>query len=267
MGLGRAINRLLSLIGLKIVRLPKGGSGSQYDQDGLTTLHNHDFLKDPRFIKAYQRGVQAAGSDYGIHWRVYVALWAAHQAASLQGDFVECGVNRGFVSSAIMEALDWNQQGKRFFLLDTFQGLDERFVSQDEKAKGALEKNAEHLSSGFYVSNIESVRENFSEWPEATLVQGSIPESLSEVSAESVAFLHIDLNCSPPEIDALKFFWPKLSPGALVVLDDYAYVGYELQKDPIDDLVSKWGHSVLALPTGQGLLIKSAGEGLGAGDA
>lgn len=258
MGLGRAINRLLSVIGLKVTRLPTGARGSIYDQDGLTTLHNHDFLTNPKFQEAYQRGARAVGSDYGIHWRVYVALWAAQQAAFVCGDFVECGVNRGFLSSSIMESLHWNSLERDFYLLDTFQGLDERFVSEAEIASGALEKNSEHLKSGFYVDGVESVRANFSEWPRAKVVQGAIPESLSQVSSESIAFLHIDLNCSPPEIEALNFFWPKLSPGGVVLFDDYAYVGYELQKAPIDDAVAKWGHSVLSLPTGQGLLIKSA---------
>ncbi|MDF1667370.1 MAG: macrocin O-methyltransferase [Planctomycetota bacterium] len=224
----------------------------------MTTLHNHDFLTDPKFQTAYKRGVKAAGSDYGIHWRAYVALWAAQQASLVEGDFVECGVNRGFMSSSIMASLDWNTLDRDFYLLDTYQGLDERFVSEQERDAGALAKNAEDLKSGFYVSSVESVRTNFAEWPRAVVVQGAIPESLSDVPSETIAFLHIDLNCSPPEIEALKFFWPKLSAGAVVLFDDYAYVGYELQKAPVDEVVAQWGHSVLSMPTGQGLLVKSA---------
>ncbi len=66
--------------------------------------------------------MEAAGQDYGWHWRVHVGLWAAASCASLEGDFVECGVNRGFLSSAIMEHLDWDKTGKHFYLLDTFNG-------------------------------------------------------------------------------------------------------------------------------------------------
>jgi hypothetical protein len=36
------------------------------------------------------------------HRRVHVGQWAAACAAKLDGDFVECGVNRGFLSSSIM---------------------------------------------------------------------------------------------------------------------------------------------------------------------
>jgi hypothetical protein len=80
--------------------------------------------------------------DYRIHWRAHIALWAAFSARTLEGDFVECGVNRGFMSSAIMEYLDWDSLGKTFYLLDTFAGLDRRYVTEQEIAGGALQKNA-----------------------------------------------------------------------------------------------------------------------------
>src|SRR5262249_47604202 len=69
------------------------GEGHIYDQGGLRSIHNHEFMDDPAFRKAYQRGIRAAGDDYRWHWRVHVGLWAAACAARLEGDFVECGVN------------------------------------------------------------------------------------------------------------------------------------------------------------------------------
>ncbi len=46
----------------------------------------------------------------------------------------------------------------------------------------------------------------------------------------AVAFRHIDMNCAPPEVAALRFFWPRLSPGAFALRDDYAYREYEEQR-------------------------------------
>ena len=114
-----------------------------YDQDGLTSIHNHEFMNDKRFVAAYQRGIAAAGQDYSWHWRVHIGLWAAHTAAQLPGDFVECGVNRGFMSSSIMEYLDWDRVGKHYYLLDTFQGIDVRYISEREADEGIVQKNRE----------------------------------------------------------------------------------------------------------------------------
>jgi hypothetical protein len=229
-----------------------------YAQDGLLSVHSHAFLQDAKFAAAYARGVEAIGGAdlYQFHWRVHIALWAASIASRLDGDFVECGVNKGFVSSAIMEYLDWNALDRDFYLLDTFAGLDERFVSASERESGSLEKSAKSLESGFYVTGADSVRANFAEWPRAVIVQGAIPESLAQVTPRQVAYLHLDMNCAPPEIAALTHFWDRLVAGAPVLLDDYAYQGYTPQRLAFDEFARSHDITVCALPTGQGLIIK-----------
>ncbi len=228
-----------------------------YNQDGLISLHNHEFMEAPRFVAAYQRGVQAAGQDYRWHWRVHVGLWAAECAARLPGDFVECGVNYGFLSSAIMQYLDWDTLGKQFYLLDTFQGLDVRYVSEGERAGGIMEKNQKFIDMGFYAMNADVVRRNFSEWRNTRIIEGAIPETLDQVESSQVAFLHIDLNCAPPEVAALRHFWNRLVPGAMVLLDDYAFRGYRAQKLAMDELALELRVTIVSLPTGQGLLVKA----------
>src|SRR4051812_35491953 len=175
---------------------------SSYAYDGLSTQHNHDFMRDPAFVAAYMRGVKAADADYGWYWRVHVGLWAAACAAKLPGDFVECGVNRGFLSSAIMEHLGWDSLGRTFYLLDTFAGVDPRYVSEKELGDGAMKKNEDALASGFYTTDVERVRENFSQWRNVEIVVGAIPETLERIRSAQVAFAHIDLNCAPPEVAA-----------------------------------------------------------------
>jgi len=228
-----------------------------YDQDGLWTVHNHEFVDDPRFEAAYQRGLAAAlGLEYLGPWRMHVGLWAATHALALAGDFVECGVNRGVMSSAIMHYLDWNRQNRRFFLLDTFAGLDVEQLTEGERARGAADANHEFLSSGRYVSGVESVRRNFAEWNNVHIVVGKIPETLAEVDADKVAYLHLDLNSTRPEVQALEHFWPLLVPGAVVLLDDYAYDGYRDSKLGMDGFARAHAVAIASLPTGQGLLIK-----------
>ncbi len=228
-----------------------------YNQDGLVSIHNHDFIDDPTFIKAYQRGVKAScGVDSLFHWRVHVVLWVAHSAGKLPGDFVECGVNKGFYSSAIMEFLDWNSLDKNFYLLDTFSGIDERFVNDEEKLLGRLEINKKVLEQGGYELDVESVRANFSEWERVRIIKGAVPETLGQVDAEQVAYVHLDMNCAIPELAAAEFFWPRLAPGAFMLFDDYAYFGFTPQTRVLNGFAESKGVKILSLPTGQGLVIK-----------
>jgi hypothetical protein len=229
-----------------------------YDQDGLFSIHNYEFTLDPAFMAAYERGMKAAhGKDFSWHWRVHVGLWVAQNALRLEGDFVECGVGNGFLSSAIMKYLDWNSKGKQFYLLDTFAGVDVRYTTEAERKNRDFEaENKQHKLESIYASSFESVEKNFSEWHNVHLIKGTVPESLPECKAKIVSYLHLDMNCSPPEIAALNYFWDKLVQGAFILLDDYAYHGFREQKLGMDKCAAEKGVKILSLPTGQGLIIK-----------
>jgi hypothetical protein len=226
-----------------------------YDRDGLRSVHNHDFMNDPAFSRAYERGCLAA-ADYRWQWRVHIGLWAATTASKIPGDFVECGVNRGFMSSAIMEYLDWDSLDKTFYLLDTYEGLDEHAITPPELDGGAMARNDAALASGFYVQDVEAVRANFAQWDKVRIIKGPIPNTLSRVESPNVSYLHLDMNTSLPEVAALEFFWDRLAPGAVVLLDDYAYRGYEPQKRAMDAVAVEKEVAIASLPTGQGLLVK-----------
>ena len=167
---------------------------------------------------------------------------------------MECGVNRGFLSSAIMDYLDWDKTGKTFYLLDTFAGLDERHIGDDDAA--AAELNDKHLAEGFYVRDVESVRKNFSEWKNVQVIQGSVPETLDHIESIKIAYLHLDMNAAQPEVAAFEKLWDVLVPGAVILLDDYAFLGYEKQKHAMDAAAAAKGIGIASLPTGQGLALK-----------
>jgi len=221
-----------------------------YDQDGLRTIHNCDFILDPAFERAYQAGEQL-GSWFGgkVHWRVHTLFWAATRALQLEGDFVECGVHRGGFSKAIIEYVDFARlRDRNFYLLDTFEGMSETQLSEEEVRGGLLEYP--------YSAEYESVKDTFAEYPNVSVIKGRIPESLAEVSSEKVSFLSIDLNNAVPEIAAAEFFWSKLVSGAAVVLDDYGWEKHIVQKRAFDDFALRHRVPILSLPTGQGLIIK-----------
>lgn len=231
----------------------------RYMEDGFFTVHNDHFRRDRAFQEAYQRGLKASnGVDAAFEWRVHVALWAADTSLRVPGDFVECGVNAGFISSAIMHRLRWSTLDRRFYLIDTFRGpiLDQ--FSPEEVERGRLSVAQDALAAGAYVTDLARVRANYSEWPNAVVVQGAIPEVLPTLEIGAVAFLHIDMNCAYPERAALEFFWSHLSPGAIVLLDDYAYFGHDRQASTMDAAASALGTRILSLPTGQGVIIKGS---------
>ena len=87
-------------------------------------------------------------------------------------------------------------------------------------------------------------------------MQGTVPDVLPAIPTTQVAFLHLDMNSALPERAALEFFWDKLTRGGVVLLDDYVYRGHEQQGAAIDAVARARHADVLALPTGQGLIVR-----------
>jgi hypothetical protein len=248
----KLIKALAARIGVGIFRVR-----NRYTQDGLFTLHSDHFRADPCFRAAYARGVRASqGVDPAIEWRVHIALWAAETALRVDGEFIECGVNAGFISSAIMEKLRWNKVGRRFYLIDTFAGPVLTQFSEQEIQSGRLTFAKQALEAGAYVTDIDRVRANFADWRNVVILPGPVPEVLKNTDFGVVAFLHIDMNCALPDRAAFEFFWDRLSPGAVILLDDYAYYGHDHQRQNIDAAARASGAEILSLPTGQGLIIR-----------
>src|ERR1017187_1513648 len=144
--LKRIIQRALAAAGYAVFPVRR-----RYLQDGLFTVHNDHFRRVPAFQHAYRRGVRASeGVDAGLEWRVHVALWAAAMSLHVPGDFVECGVNAGFISSAIMHHLRWNSLDRRFYLIDTFSGPIFDQYSPEEVERGRLSLAQDALAAGAY---------------------------------------------------------------------------------------------------------------------
>lgn len=217
----------------------------------MASNKNCDFLKDASFLNASNAGLQQWGCKGNPNWGGYylhLHLWAAKQALNIQGDLVECGCYRGSHAMAIAKYISLEQhKEKRLILFDTFSGLAPEFCSEEETLSSTTD----------YKDDYEDfVRNSFSIYDNAYVIKGAVPKSLEDIKINAVSYLHIDMNCVLPEQEALKHFWPKLSIGGIVILDDYAWPGHEKQKKSHDDFASQYGIQVLSLPTGQGLLIK-----------
>jgi O-methyltransferase len=225
-----------------------------FNADGLATVHNADFLADPVFREACRLGMNTGHrfpGDLHIEWRIYVCCWAAQHGKQLRGDFVECGVNTGIYSRAAMHYIDYAQMvDRRFYLLDTYRGIPLERLSAAERAEGIEGHNS------FYFDCYDMACATFAPFRNARVIRGLVPDTLAQIDSEEICYASIDMNNVAPEIAAGEFLWPRLVSGAIVVLDDYGWRPHINQKKAWDAFADRRGLKVLALPTGQGLLIK-----------
>lgn len=218
-----------------------------YFKAGMVTNKNCDFIKEPKFLKAYKTGMKQHDMPDTDIWRYHVNCWAVSHAKRLKGDFVECGVYRGSITMSNIVYINFeNMKNRTYYLFDTFCGLDEKLSTKDELKR----------FEGLYPDCYKFVVKSFEKYPNVVIVKGVVPESLSQVKINKVAYLSIDMNSAKPEFEALKYFWDKLVDGAVVVLDDYGWPCCEKQKEVADKFAKSVGVMVLSLPNGQGLIIK-----------
>jgi O-methyltransferase len=220
-----------------------------YNQDGLATVHNVDFMQEPRFKEAYDLGKKTGSwGNAEIHWRAFVACWAANKAKTLEGDFVECGVNKGGLARTVVHYVDFAKLDKKFYLLDTFQGLADKYLSEAERER-------ENQWGERYDECYDAVKATFRDF-NVEIIRGTVPDTLTQVKTEKVCYLSIDMNCALPELAAAEFFWDKLVSGAVMLLDDYNWDLHTEQHVGFNQFAARKGVQVLSLPTGQGLIVK-----------
>ena len=200
------------------------------------------FLDDAKLIESFQKHTETAAEKATL-WRVAVLLWGARQGLNLPGDFVECGCYRGISARIICDVLNFKQQEQRqYYLYDLFEH------SEQETTHHAMPAHSSTL--------VNEVRQRFADMKNAQIIQGRVPDSLHDNMPEKIAFLHIDLNNVAAELGALELLFERLSPGGIMILDDYGWQPYMQQRLQEEPWLLARGHYVLELPTGQGMVIK-----------
>jgi len=230
--------------------------GRLVEMDGITAAgRNRSFLADPVFAKAWQHSAEANAEGWpdgvpDVRWRAHIAVWAARRGLVLEGDFVECGVHTGLLSLTICHALDFSRVDKRFHLFDTFAGIPIETVETSEAERVAA------ANARVYRDVYDIAVRNFSPFPNAKLVRGLLPDTLSGAQIGRIAYLSVDLNNVQAERGVITELWERLTTGAAVLVDDYDWTGCERQQEMWDTFAHTHGTSIACLPTGQGLLIK-----------
>ena len=223
--------------------------------DGMATVHELPFYQDSNFLASRDFANLSSPFSYDIDMRLHQAIWCAKSAESNLkngGVIVELGVGRGYVMSAVLEylALAWKIYPE-IYLFDTF-------------APWKIIDGAQVFSNGinsYYAADVREIEDQFSKFNaknNVRIVQGIIPESLGQFleSNSVIAFLHVDLNSPYIEVEAMKLLWNKLSPGCLILLDDYSYIGFSDSLRMFTEFFEAKNLYVLTLATGQGIVIK-----------
>lgn len=140
----------------------------------------------------------------------------------IPGDFIETGVWRGgacIFMRAILKAYDIRD--RKVFVADSFEGLPRPNIE-----RYPLDDGCDLSSYSYLAVSQEQVMENFRRYDlldeQVVFLKGLFKDSLPIAPIGKLAVLRLDGDLYESTMDALKYLYPKLSPGGFCVVDDYA---------------------------------------------
>jgi O-methyltransferase len=214
--LTRAVRRGLNRLGYDLTRwAPPGDLPVDFETSDREIIHRVQpyTMTPPERIYALIRSVE------------YVSRF------SIPGAIVECGVWRG--GSMMAVALTLLREGDRrdLYLYDTFAGMNEpTALDTDISGRSAASVLA---SSGIYAdlvraeAPLDAVRRTMLDTgyePERLqFVEGPVEETIPRTMPGPIAILRLDTDWYRSTKHELQYLYPLLSPGGVLILDDYGH--------------------------------------------
>lgn len=128
------------------------------------------------------------------------------QTSQVPGAIAEVGVYKG--GTAYLIAL--TNLYKFVYLFDTFDGMPE-VCEKDRHEKG------DFSDTNFYT--VKQLLKGFN----VNLYRGIFPKSLTQsLKNQCYSFVHLDCDIYQSVNDGLQFFYPRMSKGGIIAIDDYA---------------------------------------------
>ncbi len=129
----------------------------------------------------------------------------------VSGNIAEVGVFAGGTSRILHSFMNKN---KKLFMIDTFQGV----VDSDPTLDGNFRiENYNIARHGF---SEDTVRKSFNH-ENVTIIKGYFPDCEHNLYDEKFSLVHLDTDTYKSTYNCLEFFYPRMSPGAILVCHDY----------------------------------------------
>lgn len=210
-------------------------------RDYRFTWDSIDWWSDPSFNAYLEKFHERNRFNTHRRWMLWQLL---RLVEAVPGDTAECGVFEGAASWLICAASE--RSGRKHHAFDSFEGL-----STPDGADGA------YWTRGDMRATEELVRENLKPFADRIVFYaGWIPSRFEEIANHTFAFVHIDVDLFGPTLESIKFFYPRLSPGAVLLCDDYQSKICPGATQAIDAFLADKPEKMVALDAGGGFFIK-----------
>lgn len=177
--------------------------------------------------------------------RCWMLMSLMRHALHLEGQFAEMGVYKGGTALLAARMLEEAGDQRSLHLFDSFEGMPvtsegEPYVRGDfgQTSEAGVRALLGRVDAGveFHV--------------------GFIPDTFTGLELSKLAFVHIDVDLYQSVLDCIGYAYPRLSPGGVMVFDDYGFPGCVRAREAVDLAFRHLPEKPIYLPTGQALIFK-----------
>lgn len=169
----------------------------------LFLLSTHKDRQPVQLIRQVRRQRRSLLTAYEC-WSVY---GTARACRNYEGEMAEVGVFQGCSAKLICEV----KGDKPLHLFDTFEGLPES-STEDRKVHRVSQ----------YACSLESVSDYLKGYPNVHFHKGLFPDSAAGLPETRFAFVHFDVDLYESTLACLKYFYPRMVPGGMMLSHDYS---------------------------------------------
>jgi len=171
--------------------------------------------------------------------RINITRFLAHyelyrMVKEIPGCIVECGVYQGnslFAFAKFLEIFHPGDRIRNVIGFDSFKGLRD-FQKEDGPMYPNRSKVEGGWDAGYFRDAFHQLMELYHadqfvpQAPRIKMIEGDIKETVPKYVEENpglrISLLHLDVDIFEPNLVALENLYPRVVPGGLVVLDEYA---------------------------------------------
>ncbi|MBS0171869.1 MAG: class I SAM-dependent methyltransferase [Nitrospira sp.] len=201
------------------------------------------WLKDEGFANKF---MELSPHNYFSMERKFALKEFARSVRDLPGCVAECGSYVGVAAWFIAREI----QGVSFYLFDSFEGL-----SMPE-GKDCSPEGVPQWKSGDMAVSEDVLKKNLRDFENIYVMKGWIPDRFAEVSDCQFKLVHVDVDLYQPTLDSLAFFYERMVPGGLIVMDDYGFENCPGAFAAANEYMANRPETIIQLPTGQGVIIR-----------
>jgi O-methyltransferase len=144
--------------------------------------------------------------------------------SGLTGDIAECGVFLGgSIIGAAHFAAHFGLNDRKFYAFDTFEGFPAETIEKDIGG-GSYDLSTLTVFNSNFRSVVEkNILESGLGVDRFVLVEGLVEETLPHFSGDDLAYLRLDTDYYQSTFVELRYLYPRLQQGGVIILDDYGH--------------------------------------------